>query len=444
MTLEYIKRYIRTGMYLEARRLIEKEDDIFSLMRDYEPNHNDYEFDHSSKNIDGLPLLVMLSIIKDEENALNLTRILLEKGYHLDLCDKNGLCALNYAIALKRVKLVSLLLDAFDFELNTFRDCYKNSFLHYAFATNSEEIIQKFSDVYSKYYEWNPENFKNISNCDGLSVKDLYDYSQHFKKDNSKRFRKLSRPTVTTSSLGYSVPECFNLESNPIVICKYINQVYNSNSTMKSELIFVTNSNNLSKQNVLSSNQANREFKLNIMYQIKSLNKNSQKLKSNFNYHDAVKNDYNRNFNISPIYYNDHMPKLLGSEQDELSIKAYKSSSPSQVSNSSNWRSDFKQMFVDYSIINSSSYRIPSATPKTSGNDSGSQNFLTIIQESLNSTNKQNSHALSRGSSASSQSYSNHSSSIHNDQSHSKSKPHVHAPKLNVYLVPGTSNKSKK
>jgi hypothetical protein len=135
MALEVIKKHIKTGMFFEARKLIEKVeiDNLMGSDEDRRTQNSNY----SDKNADNLPLLVMLSLIKDEETALSLSRLLLEKGYNLSMCDQNGLCALNYAIALKRFKLLELFLSSFNFELNTYRDCYRNTFLHYVFATNN-------------------------------------------------------------------------------------------------------------------------------------------------------------------------------------------------------------------------------------------------------------------------------------------------------------------
>ena len=102
----------------------------------------------SARSYDQLPLLIILAIVKDEENALGLARLLIEKGFHLDMIDRNGMCALNYAIVLNRANLVNLILSSFNVELNTHRDCYKN----YVFGVNNFQIIEKFGEVYSKYY----------------------------------------------------------------------------------------------------------------------------------------------------------------------------------------------------------------------------------------------------------------------------------------------------
>lgn len=103
--MELAKKYVRCGLFQEARKLIEKE-----------INMND-----SSE----LPLLVMLSLIRDESEAINLSRLLLEKGYCLNTRDSNGLCALNYAIALKKLQLVQLYLTSFNFDLDSHQDRYK-------------------------------------------------------------------------------------------------------------------------------------------------------------------------------------------------------------------------------------------------------------------------------------------------------------------------------
>jgi hypothetical protein len=143
MALEVIKKHIKSGMFFEARKLIEKVEVVYLMSGDGtggggRTTGRAANSDYSDKNADNLPLLVMLSLIKDEESALSLSRLLLEKGYNMSMCDQNGLCALNYAIALKRFKLLALFLSSFNFELNTYQDCYRNTFLHYAFATNNK------------------------------------------------------------------------------------------------------------------------------------------------------------------------------------------------------------------------------------------------------------------------------------------------------------------
>ena len=134
MSLELIKKYIKHGLYNEARKLIDIESDIFFLMNDNDTEIETLGSSDDNKRFERLPLLIILVLIKDEDASLNLSQLLLEKGYHLDISDRNGLCAMNYAIALNRVDLVNLYLNLFNVELNQHSDCYKNSFLHYAFA----------------------------------------------------------------------------------------------------------------------------------------------------------------------------------------------------------------------------------------------------------------------------------------------------------------------
>ncbi len=131
MSLDLIRKYIQHGLFNEARRLIDIESNVRFLMQE-----DDTQVHLNSSEEPKLPLLIILSLIKDEENAISLSRLLLEKGYHLDVSDKNGLSAMNYAIALNKINLVSLYLNLFNIELDEHRDCYKNSFLHYAFAVS--------------------------------------------------------------------------------------------------------------------------------------------------------------------------------------------------------------------------------------------------------------------------------------------------------------------
>ena len=398
-------------MFQEAAKLIEKADVSKLMRRDRLESSSqmssisqpscDIKSPSTKRAADNLPLLVMLSLIKDEDSALSLSHLLLEKGYNMSMCDVNGLCALNYVIALKRFKLLSLFLNSFNFELNSFHDCYRNTFLHYAFATNNKQVIKQFRDTYSKYYEWNVEKFKQISNCDGLSLKDLNDYFE-FMSDRSTYMKHIRNVRSSTASLvssqfldeefhmnSYKMPECFKFNSNPIIICNYINKVFNiSNSTIKSELVFLTN------ERSLSTLQPN--FKVNMLYQIKSLNRpirprtlarQHKMIVTTSSSHSnqpstaiiqernmTLNTKFTRSRQFSPINTSEHMPKMLDLNShnrlitDEIEIKPiFKSGTGSscigvtQNGVSLSWRSDFKRVFSDFSTISSPSYRVSTA-----------------------------------------------------------------------------------
>jgi hypothetical protein len=420
MALEVIKKYIKSGSFYEARKLIEKVDKIDNLMSDgaspangvnSSPRNSTYQ----DKNADNLPLMVMLSLIKDEESALGLSRLLLEKGYNLGMCDQNGLCALNYAIALKRFKLLSLFLSSFNFELNTYEDCYRNTFLHYAFATNNKDIIGQFHDTYAKYYEWDEGKFKYMRNVDGLSLKDLGDYYAYTDKREAymKRMRMASiRDEPLNSSTngglsstrtdqhfdmnsGYKVPDCFKMNSNPIIICSYINKIFkNTNSNLSTELLFLSNSKNYDEL-ALASNVTARQpdLKLNLLYQIKTLNKPNrpqttaaQKKKAswtNSGFPCLVNSNskFHRSSLFSPINTSEHMPRKGDYESykqlttDEIEIKplhikrsSYNESGAAARS-SATWRADIKKIFGDYSTITSPSYRVSTAVLQRATNN---------------------------------------------------------------------------
>ena len=249
MRVELIKKYIRCGLYNEARKLIESVDDMDSLMEEDQMSTMDrrdtVSLETNDKKLNSLPLLILLAFLRNEDDAINLSRLLLERGYYLDINDQNGLCALNYAIALRRVKLVNLFLDSFNFELNTYRDCFKNTFLHYIYAVNHSKITERFENIYSKFYNWDVSKFKDMKNCDGLSVQDLYDYSQMLEKEMElKRRRPQTASTLREERYkrNHPIPDLIRFDSSPVSICNFINNIYNSNSTIKSELIFVLNS----------------------------------------------------------------------------------------------------------------------------------------------------------------------------------------------------------
>lgn len=109
--MDLVKKYIRCGLFGEARQLIENDDDDSVMMQMEDENGRT-----------GLPLLIMLALIREEPESLSISRLLIEKGFRLNAVDSNGLCALNYAIALNKLPLVQLFLSSFDFDLHLHRD----------------------------------------------------------------------------------------------------------------------------------------------------------------------------------------------------------------------------------------------------------------------------------------------------------------------------------
>ena len=249
MSLDIIKNKVKCGLFEEARKLIELET-TSKLMNETK----------QSLSAD-FPLLVMLSLIKNEDAAINLSRLLLEKGYSLNLSDRNGLCALNYALVLKRLRLLSLYLESFNFDLNTHHDIFENGFLHYLYAINDKEITKKFVSVYSKYYEWDPTKFCKIMNCDGISVQDLVDY-----------YRILDKQTYRQTLNDNQYKVFFQLDSNPITICKFINKMFYEKSTFKLDTAFVLNS--------MNNNSGNNKSVLSLLNKRKSLTNTNSLLTS--------------------------------------------------------------------------------------------------------------------------------------------------------------------
>jgi hypothetical protein len=445
MSLDLIKKYIKCGLYQEARKLIEKEPNISNLMADggggptiAKPNGksaSDYE---DAKVFERVPLLVMLSVVKDEDVAINLSRLLLERGYALNLRDKNGLCAMNYAIALKRFRLLNVYLETFNFELNKFKDCYKNTFLHYAYAINDLNIVDLFSKVYSKYYEWDPSTFKFIANCDGLTVQDLYDYMVFLNKkiyDKQlrraktsykdfyvrKRSNESNNSESITSKNQFIYPESFKFDSNPILICKFINQVFKSSSALKSELIVLLNSPNefesiMNKKKSDNSNNSNnsinnspnnspvivrrsvktagsttsnREFKMNILNQIKCINKSNVKPSKLASSNNPLKKTelISRSLtSLASSEKNKNLPRIIESRYknfynniastsnkfDFAPFMISKSITSSDFNNngSETWRGEFKSIFNVYSQVSSASYRPSSLQTYQQSNES--------------------------------------------------------------------------
>lgn len=385
MSLELVRNYIKLGLYQEARRLIERENvDVLMGRRE-----------KCRGNSEQLPLLVLLSLIKDEENAANLSRLLLEKGYRLNVCDANGLCAINYALALRKKQLVNLYLDAFNFELDSYRDAYANTLLHYVYAANCRDLIERFRLVYTKYYEWNVEKFRHMINCDGLSVRHLHDYINF-----------LNDMRNSNKNVNLILPDAFNYDSSPIRICKYINKIYNSNSTIKAELMFVQNSardrpsssstylSTSSNKNNNSSSK-NLDFKLNILYQLREINKADKIKQTNApsvlskSLHElktlpvvVTENRVQGELHSSPINYEDHRPRMgLVKTSDD-----YSENGPDELTKRPNWRADFRRLYKEFSIINSASYRPSTAIIMRSKPSSNSQ-MSSNLNESLGSFN---------------------------------------------------------
>lgn len=385
MCLDLIRNYIQHGLYNEARRLIDIESDVTYLMNDEDDEERYVEMD--GKKIEKMPLLVILALIKDEENAVSLSRLLLERGYHLDTSDCNGMSAMNYALALNKKRLVELYLNLFNVELNSHRDRYGNCFLHYAFAVDNIDFIKKFAEIYSKFYEWDTNLFVGTKNYDGLSIQDLYTF---FKLKNSKNYT--TRTNIT------NLPDYFKLDSNPIKICKFINRIYYSNSTKNTELLFVTNTARiLSSRSQMSSHSGSklshvtnrikenkkqnkdREFKLNLLYQIRSVIKKKPLDTDKFGDFNKIleKNLFNyRNTRFSPINNESHSQPRMMSSKISNAFRSFNIDSilesPILSSNLSMnytqtsdkcWKTDLKKLYIDYETINTASYFKPVPPP---------------------------------------------------------------------------------
>lgn len=235
---------------------------------------------------------------------------------------------------------------------------------------------------------------------------------------------------MRTKFLVDLLPDNFRLDSSPIVICKYINKIYNSNSTMKSELQFVQN----------NKFDRNKNFKVNILYQIKDIHR----IKSNifgsksvnsFNSHEEKMDAFQFN-RSSPISSEEHRPKTTLSHHPAILLK------PDIVS----WRNDFKKLYREFSIVKTPSYRVSTAknTPPnfndgqiiTSNNLNPSEfggkgSNLSMVPENKEVTSVKQSKA-------------GHYLSVpHLNEQKNKSSSNSSA-KLDIYLVPGTQRLTRK
>ena len=166
-------------------------------------------------------------------------------------------------------------------------------------------------------------------------------------------------------------------------------KVYNSNSTIQSELLFVTNtarilsarssqSATIGRHNHISQriqqtkkDQRNREFKLNLLYQVRSVVRKKTLNTEKFGDFNEIieKNmlDY-RNNRYSPMNNGYHKaPRMMSSKMNSSRCIDSILESPILSSNFSIaglpndrcWRTDFKKIYVDYEVINSESYCKP-------------------------------------------------------------------------------------
>jgi hypothetical protein len=485
MTLELIMKNIKCGMFQEARRLIEKEPNINVLMQIKEKNkrnalrrqHSTCNAETDESNLEQMPLLVILSLIRDTEIALNLSRLLLEKGYCLSLCDKNGLCAVNYAIALKRLELISLYLDSFNFELNKHKDLYENSLLHYAYASNNENIIRQFANVYAKYYDWNPSSFKAIVNKDGISVQDIIDHNSFL----SMNHLNSAINNINNNHHNYSIPDRLYADSNPILICNFINNIYNSHSTMKSEVKFIMNNTlksndgpieqmpsirnakscSISRKKFDNTYELNKGFKINLLKQIRLIKKIKPDLNANKTVELLSRNATNQNIVIHPSNLNvEHIEtKIIELREknfysrlnmDNLAINNYRSAPCVNLPNAKNknakksWKLEFENLYDDYSVVTSESYRPSTSTLVRSHSSAASignfqqkdeQQHKVTSDEPVKATTAIN--LIKTTTETSHSSLSNHTNHMTNN-SNSNDIQHKLKPKLDIYLVPGS------
>lgn len=85
--------------------------------------------------------LMEVCFLDDEDKALGLAKKLLQSGAELGFQDAQGLTALSYACILKRRKLVSLFLQAVDYNLNTI-DRDGNTALFHAITVGDLSIVE--------------------------------------------------------------------------------------------------------------------------------------------------------------------------------------------------------------------------------------------------------------------------------------------------------------
>ena len=183
------------------------------------------------------------------------------------------------------------------------------------------------------------------------------------------------------------MPKSFYLESNPVHIVKFINQVFNNNefTTLNADLKFVENNIknlNLSSQSIEQANlSTSRDFKMNILHQIKTVNKVKPIMFSSRVSSNHSENKYRMNL----PFYSDNLPSkyLYGKSETNSNL-------PVSTRVDTSWKSDLSRLFLDYSVSTTPSYRIGSVPPlKYIHSDYNFESSLESMNENI-SNNKNN------------------------------------------------------
>lgn len=427
MILKRIKKYIEFGYLAEARLLIDQQFDADAILKE-ELNEQSGE--------KSLPLLIMCTLISNEDTAFNFCDVLVEKGYKINLTDANGLCALNYAIIFEKLKLVELYLKTFNFNLTNFYDCYNNSLLHYVYAINNLNITELFINVYKKYYQWSFEFLSNIKNCDDLSVLDLYNYSNLINNyNNCKQSLKLNqvhrtksinrknsfsnypldlkRPFTAISTknddniyrnsfLKHIPTSKFYKNSNPLFIAKQIKRFYDSKLNLKVFGVIDKNKDyflNANKDSTFTYDKDYLEFKYrkkkfinvkalqtNMLFKIKLLNRAKSCIKvpllvSSTQEEEPVIAKPELSNQIVNNNKNDENKNIFLHEQNKLndgnkSIKPLKNSL-----NYDNWKYNIDELLYNYATIHTPSFR--KGVNQNANNIIPSQESTTVETNSL-------------------------------------------------------------
>lgn len=107
--------------------------------------------------------LIHCAMIEDEQWAVGIARMLIEKGATIGLRDKKGLNALHYACIHNRLALVKIYLSAIDFNVNQ-GDSLGNTALHYAVTVGNTEMVKQLLEILVKYkITVDPVNKKDIT-----------------------------------------------------------------------------------------------------------------------------------------------------------------------------------------------------------------------------------------------------------------------------------------
>lgn len=123
--------------------------------------------------------LISCSLMNDEQTAIGLSRMLIEKGCRASSLDRYGMSALHYSCQRGLSRLTSLLLASSHNAVNERCRIFKNTPLHYAVMSGSEDCTRAVLRYLSRYtmdpHVRNKDNLAPVSLAKGLGFTNIYE-----------------------------------------------------------------------------------------------------------------------------------------------------------------------------------------------------------------------------------------------------------------------------